>query len=654
MRFVVVGLPDLYAELAAGGHEVSLLDADASVGAVTAGSIDLGDLRQVSIVCPPAVRDRLLPTVSRLPVRLIVASEGAALEAVSGLLAVCGDSAGQVVAAVELLNRPAGAAFPPVVAEPSQEARPAAAGPVGGDVPAGGPSTAGESAGPVLYQGPTPKQEANPQPPVEGLRAVDMPDPPPLPPNPQVVVEGSGGGSALKVGPQPFTADNDDDLPKWMQNMINSSDLSSPTGVPSGPRTAAASPPVVPAAEPAPTPTPTPTPTPAPTPTPTPTPTVEPAAEPTPAPTVEPAAARHPQAGRSETVPQPFTPATDPTFETITHEPSTAAAEPVVVAPAADQPAITTAAPTTGEVPEQARFHESAYDKRFGGAPWANEHTPAASSAPRGTIVAVAAAKGGAGKTTLTCWLAEAMRHNDVPVAVIDANIGQPDVAKVLAIYGQTPGIAALSSERRFTDSELMDASHVVPGLGRVLVGPPEPSEERPNHLLAALGLAAERFAAHHEFVFVDCPVGTVFEPVYTQFVLHVADVLLMVVNPHWPTVQDTLQFVTSLCKPHVEGGLGWSREKMVGVLNQANPTGSGLTLEAIQDATPTLRYVASIPKIRGLVGVVNVGEWQCPAPARQSVAEVVWQLSGGSRPRQAPARKKRRLIGRLMSRLTG
>ena len=272
----------------------------------------------------------------------------------------------------------------------------------------------------------------------------------------------------------------------------------------------------------------------------------------------------------------------------------------------------------------KAQFPDSTYDPAFKGAPWANQ--VASSTSQHGLVISVCAAKGGAGKSTLTCWLAEALTASGVTTALVDANIGQPDIAKMTATWGQSPGIAALTGEQRFSDDELFESSQQVEGLGRVLGGPAKPLDEAPETMLAAMALATERLAAHHEFVLVDTPVGTVYEPVFGKFVLHVANILLVVTNPHQPTVHDTVLWVHDITKPVEDGGFGWPRDKMIGVLNKAD-SATDLNLEIVQAWAPNLDIICDVPQVDGVIAAVNSGEWRCPGGAREAVAHLAQQL---------------------------
>ena len=272
----------------------------------------------------------------------------------------------------------------------------------------------------------------------------------------------------------------------------------------------------------------------------------------------------------------------------------------------------------------KAQFADSTYDPAFKGAPWASQVSDP--TTPHGLVITVCAAKGGAGKSTLTCWLSEALTASGVSTALVDANIGQPDIAKMTGTWGQSPGIAALTGGRRFSDEELFEASQQVEGLARVLGGPAKPLDEPPESMLAAMALATERLAAHHEFVLVDTPVGTVYEPVFGKFVLHVANILLVVTNPHQPTVHDTVLWVHDITKPLEDGGFGWPREKIIGVLNRANAA-TDLNLEIVRSWAPNLDIICDVPEVEGVIAAVNSGEWHCPQGAREAVAHLAQQL---------------------------
>ena len=272
----------------------------------------------------------------------------------------------------------------------------------------------------------------------------------------------------------------------------------------------------------------------------------------------------------------------------------------------------------------KATYDDTTYDPAFKSAPWANQNVE--TSAPKGLVICVSAAKGGAGKSTLTCWLSEALTASGVSVALVDANIGQPDIAKMTGTWGQSPGVAALTGQQRFTDKELFDASLTVEGLGQVLGGPAKPLEEAPEEMLAALTLATERLASHYEFVIVDTPVGTIYEPVISRYAVHVADLLLIVTNPHQPTVHDTVLWVDDMSKPPEDGGFGWPKDKTVGVLNRADPK-TDLDLHTIRSWAPNLDILCDVPEVKGVIAAVNSGEWRCPTIARESVANLAQQL---------------------------
>ena len=112
----------------------------------------------------------------------------------------------------------------------------------------------------------------------------------------------------------------------------------------------------------------------------------------------------------------------------------------------------------------------------------------------------------------------------------------------------------------------------------------------------------------------------------FGRFVLHVANILLVVTNPHQPTVHDTVLWVDAMSKPPEEGGFGWPRDKTIGVLNRSNPS-TDLNLEIVRSWAPNLDILCEVPEVDGVIAAVNSGEWRCPQTAQEAVANLAHQL---------------------------
>ena len=292
-------------------------------------------------------------------------------------------------------------------------------------------------------------------------------------------------------------------------------------------------------------------------------------------------------------------------------------------------------------------------DPTFASSQWADQVED--ESKGKGTIIGVVAAKGGVGKSSMSLWIAEALVASNQTVAVCDANIGQADIGKMLNIT-DTPGIGGLIGPNRFTSDDLSKVL-VDSRAGQILISPPDPLETDLQQTLATLNLAVDMLARNNDYVVIDAPVATVFEPIYSQCVLHAADLLIIILNPHLPTLEDTKTWLKALWKPQAEGGLGWSKNRCVGVLNRADPK-AGIEVGYIQQFIPELKVIARVPKIDEVVQGINLKEWRCPTEARTSLANLTYDLfhvsPGGRVPSESAAKPKAQSSTGFLKRLIG
>ena len=252
-----------------------------------------------------------------------------------------------------------------------------------------------------------------------------------------------------------------------------------------------------------------------------------------------------------------------------------------------------------------------------------------------GRVVAVVAAKGGVGKSTMSLWTTEAigaaLRSQDRRVALVDGNIGQPDISKMMRLWGQTPDLGHIADGRRFTTAELHEALVEVPELNAtVLFGPKQPIKVSEEAALRALSSAVRLMRREFSWVVIDAPVGTIFEDVYRDFILHEADLLLVVVNPHETTLQDTASFLSEISQPVHLGGMAYPTDRAAVVLNKSSAR-SGLTVADVERRLPEYRVLGEIPEVASVLPAVNDGVYQAPTAAAQVIAEVVATMTGES-----------------------
>lgn len=271
-------------------------------------------------------------------------------------------------------------------------------------------------------------------------------------------------------------------------------------------------------------------------------------------------------------------------------------------------------------------------DPNFAGSKWREENLQEMNQ-PQGTVVGIVAAKGGAGKSSVSVWLSECLTALGKSVALVDANIGQPDISKMLDLSGLTPGIAALAGGVRITRSELKDALFFKRHVGDVLVGPPQPIYVEPEPAIRALQESIRMLSHSHDFVIIDSPVATINEEIVNRCVLPAADALVVVVNPHKPTMHDTTSWLWEIARPGVRGGLKFDLSSCIGIVNKNNET--HMSFELIQQYVNLISFVAAIDEAPDSVVDINNGKWRCPEEAQEGIKNIAIQLIG-SKPADA------------------
>jgi pilus assembly protein CpaE len=183
-----------------------------------------------------------------------------------------------------------------------------------------------------------------------------------------------------------------------------------------------------------------------------------------------------------------------------------------------------------------------------------------------GQIIAVHAAKGGAGATTISSNMAIALKQNTkAKVALVDANLQSGDVSVLLDLYSGN-NIADLLSHLKELDDDLLREVMVEHGSGvRVLLAPPliEQADavkaDQVHKILASMRQA---------FSFIVVDTSPLLEPV-TISVLDDADLILSVTTPDIQALRNTARFF------RLAEQFGYAPDKVRLVVNKVNTPGA-------------------------------------------------------------------------------
>ncbi|MEV5751301.1 AAA family ATPase [Actinoallomurus sp. NPDC052308] len=301
-----------------------------------------------------------------------------------------------------------------------------------------------------------------------------------------------------------------------------------------------------------------------------------------------PQSAPQPQTGWPAHVDTPPSPQPAPQAPTMAPAPSDTSW------PAAPQP--TSAAAPHGAVPPQANgwTHPQPGNVPPAAAPTATK---------RGRVIAVASAKGGVGKTSVTVNLAiHASRilqsvGRGESVVLVDTNFQQADVARFLNVKSPTV-LDLLKTSSGFSSETIRNQIAHVPQLGLyALLGPPEAINADPS-LVNSLPYQRiiNALRKTFDFVFIDTPVAEVYHTTFSDLILPAADAILVPVEPSRVTLEAVQSWLRAITMPRHSRGGGVSPEKLSLLLNRARAD-VDCSPEDVMDLLPGWRFVGMIPE---------------------------------------------------------
>lgn len=250
---------------------------------------------------------------------------------------------------------------------------------------------------------------------------------------------------------------------------------------------------------------------------------------------------------------------------------------------------------------------------------------------PQGTTVGMLASKGGIGKTTLTLWIAEAMRTKH-SVCVVDANMDNPTIGYLTEWFNRTAGIGALVGSKPPTDAKIEEALCEVKGLGHIIAGPQYPTRYRPERVAETLCHVLRYLRTRFEWVFVDLPVAGTETTMLTDFALQsgVLDLYVPIFSTENSDIMSVSSWFSSMQKPPAEGGCDLDIKKCVGVINKSD--GTDMDHVWLQEKIKTnmgMNIAGHVPEMSGLGTARNNHHWQCPPDIRQHIIDFCFHAFG-------------------------
>lgn len=270
-----------------------------------------------------------------------------------------------------------------------------------------------------------------------------------------------------------------------------------------------------------------------------------------------------------------------------------------------------------------------------------------------GMVVAVAAPTGGTGKSTLAVNLAafgaKRLRSAGRQVAVVDFNLQQPDIGRLLGADGPSildlvadPGGLAPESISRFLNH--------LPDIGlSALLGSPSPEQALPSVLSPELCRGVLRTLREvFPYVVVDTPVAEFHHRLFSEAVLAEAGALVVPVAPSLIALDKTLAWLRAITAPHHAGGGAFPAQRVTLVHNRAR-LGVACDPEQVQSVMAGWRFAGMIPEHERWPRAANTGK--LPGlegdPRLDAVLAGIWHHTTSDPVFAADRPERRRRFGR-------
>lgn len=262
-------------------------------------------------------------------------------------------------------------------------------------------------------------------------------------------------------------------------------------------------------------------------------------------------------------------------------------------------------------------------------------YVPGQGGGRRSLVVAVAAPKGGVGKTTLTVNLAAYAGLKLLPhgkrVAIIDANSQQADIGKILSTYSPTLNDIARDPAYR-TPAQIQKWMAHFPDINvDVVLGPNTVEEANPTWITNDLfNTVANSLRELYDIIFIDCPVAEPHREIFLEFILPQADFLIMPVNPSNVTLQNARSWLGHLGSDPTSG-VAYNKDKVGILLNQAQEN-VDVDADKVRENLPQWKFLAEIRSSKEWIRASNNNELVAVASyadVNAAFARVMFDITG-------------------------
>jgi pilus assembly protein CpaE len=225
-------------------------------------------------------------------------------------------------------------------------------------------------------------------------------------------------------------------------------------------------------------------------------------------------------------------------------------------------------------------------------------------------VIVVAAPKGGVGKssvsTNLAAYMGVKLKASGKSVCLIDTNIQNSDVGKILGMY--RPTVVDLARHAGDLQPQLIQQNMVVKKDLNLyaLLGPESPEKASPAYINGRLYRdIVNELRSSFSYIIVDTSVADFYHDIFMNFIIPEMDYMLMLTIPNYTTILNVDQHLRAITHDRHAGGYGVDPRKIGWVLNQGQE-GVGADEREVREELATWKYLGQIPYSTEWVKAMN------------------------------------------------